>query len=150
MPNRKAFTLIEVLVALIIFSLAAVVLASSYLNILNSYELAQKSNRQSEDLSFAKSQLFAQPDVHKAKDGNEFDDGDRHVKWTAEIATTGTADLFSVTFTCEVTDPSQPKPQKDVETFMLLRPTWSDPTEAAKLRQKAADRIAKLKTGAAQ
>jgi len=149
MPSRKssfgnvrAFTLIEVVVALVIFALMAVVLGSAYVNVLNSYEIARKLNQRDQDLDFARSQLLAISDLQKAEAGDEFDDGDRHVKWTADIEPAGATDLFTVTFTYEVTDPAQPASQKTVETFMLLRPTWSDPVAQTKLRQAAADRIA--------
>ena len=41
---RRAFTLLEVMVALAIFALAAVVLASAYLNILLGYEIAANAS----------------------------------------------------------------------------------------------------------
>lgn len=132
--------------ALVIFTLAAVVLGGAFLNVLTSYEIAEKANATDVDVSFARSQLLAQADLQTAENGEEFDDGDgqvsRHVKWSAEIEPQDTTDLFSVTFTCTVTDPAAPAPQKTVETFMLLRPTWSDPTAKSALRSNAASRIA--------
>jgi general secretion pathway protein I len=66
------------------------------------------------------------------------------VKWTSEIDPTSTTDLFTVTFTCVVSAPA-PDGEKTVkQTFMLMRPTWSDPTERTTLRQNAANRIALL------
>jgi prepilin-type N-terminal cleavage/methylation domain-containing protein len=142
MRTRRAFTLIEVLVALLIFSLTAVVLGGAYLNVLNSYEVAQRSNVNDNDVTFARSQLLAIADLPTAQAGAEFDDGDRHVKWTAEIDPADTTDLFTVTFTCVVTG-SRSEPTKTVvENFMLLRPTWSDPSARTTLRQAAASRIA--------
>jgi general secretion pathway protein I len=91
---------------------------------------------------FARSQLLTQSDLTTAQTGAEFDDGDRHVKWTAEIDPANTTDLFTVTFTCVISEPSAGQPKTIVETFMLLRPTWSDPTAQSELRQNAASRIA--------
>jgi len=142
MPNRRGFTLIEVLVALMIFALTAVVLGGAYVNVLNSYEIARRANMNDEDVSFARSQLLGQPDLQTAQNGAEFDDGDRHVKWTAEVDPANTTDLFTVTFTCAITDTTASAPRNVVETFMLVRPTWSDPTARSQLRQSAADRIA--------
>jgi general secretion pathway protein I len=154
MPRRSGFTLIEVLVALAIFALTAVVLGAAYLNVLNSYEVARRSNMNDSDVSFARSQLLAQADLPTAQTGAEFDDhmpdGDRHVKWTAEIEPASTTDLFTVTFTCVITDPRAPAPRTVVETFMLLRPTWSDPTARTTLRQDAASRIALVQGKQAQ
>ena len=127
--------------ALLIFGLTAVVMGGAYLNVLNSYEAAQRSNLNEGEVSFARSQLLAIVDLPTAQAGQEFDDGSRHVKWTAEAEPTTTTDLFTVTFTCVITDPSAPQ-KTLVETFMLLRPTWSDPTERTTLRANAASRIA--------
>jgi len=141
MPPRRGFTLVEVLVALVIFALMAVVLGSAYLNVLNSYEVARRSNRNDDDVAFARSQLLSIADLQTAQNGAEFDDGERHVKWSADIEPDSTTDLFTVTFTCTVTEAAAP-PRSVVETFMLLRPTWSDPTTRSTLRQNAANRIA--------
>ncbi len=140
--------------ALVIFSLAAVVLGGAFLNVLTSYEIADKANATDVDVSFARSQLLTQSDLQTAENGEEFDDNDgqvqRHVKWSAEIDPQDTTDLFSVTFTCTVTDPAAREPRKTVETFMLLRPTWSDPTARTTLRANAASRIALVQGRQAQ
>jgi len=128
--------------ALIIFALTAVVLGSAYMNVLNSYEVARKANATDSDVWFARSQLLSQADLQSAEDGAEFDDGDRHIKWTAEIEPTDTTDLFAVTFSCTITENAAPQPPKLAETFMLTRPTWSDPTARSTMRQNAANRIA--------
>jgi len=147
---RRGFTLIEVLVALAIFTLTAVVLGGAYLNVLNSYEVARRSNLNDSAVSFARSQLLSQADLQTAENGAAFDDGDRHVKWTAEIEPASTTDLFTVTFTCTVTEPSAHEPRVVVESFMLVRPTWSDPTARTQLRQDAANRIALVQGRQAQ
>lgn len=149
MNRRSAFTLLEVLAALLIFALGAVVMGGAYLNVLNSYEVAKRSNTSDEDLSFARAQLLAISDLPTAEAGMEFDDGPRHVKWTAAAEPTNTTDLFTVTFTCAISDP-QGEGRNVVETFMLLRPTWSDPATRTTLRQKAADRIAAVQGKAPQ
>lgn len=140
--RRRAFTIIEVLVALAIFALTAVVLGAAYLNVLNGYEIARRANVDDGEVYFARSQLLAQADLQTAENGAEFDDGDSHVKWTAEIEPASTTDLFTVTFTCTVSTPSASQPRVVTESFMLLRPTWSDPTERTTLRSNAASRIA--------
>jgi general secretion pathway protein I len=150
MPFRRGFTIVEVLVALAIFTLTAVVLGAAYLNVLNSYELARRANMNDGELYFARSQLLTQADLQTAENGAEFDDGDRHVKWTADIEPTNTTDLFTVTFTCTVTQMSVPKPRVVTESFMLLRPTWSDPTVRTTLRANAASRIALVQGKQAQ
>jgi general secretion pathway protein I len=142
MRRTSAFTLIEVLAALMIFGLTAVVLGGAYLNVLNSYEIAQRSNVNESEVTFARSQLLTQADLPTAQAGAEFDDGASHVKWTAEIDPADTTDLFTVIFTCVISDSTAAQPRTVVETFMLLRPTWSDPSARSTLRQAAAARIA--------
>lgn len=142
---RRAFTLLEVLIALAVFALAAVGLGAAYLNVLNTYALIEQSAKRDDEVTFARAALHAEPEREKAEEGGEFTSTDnRRVRWSATIEPTNVADLFTVTFTCEVDDPLQAKPQVIKETYRLLRPTWSDPAEREKLRAEARDRILEL------
>ena len=149
---RDGFSLLEVLVALMIFSVAAVMLSTGYLNVLNSYAVVGKGTEGMQDIAFARQELLAQPDLKTAQKGDEFDaptmDASKsptHIKWTADIASAGTTDLFNVTLTCVVTSSDPGTPDRTLtRTFTLLRPTWSDPTDQSNLRQAAAKRIAVL------
>ncbi|MEY2879164.1 MAG: hypothetical protein RLZZ15_1544 [Verrucomicrobiota bacterium] len=140
---RAAFTLLEVLVSLLIFALAAIVLGSAYVNVLLGYDIVGRSNVADADLAFARAQLLLEADVKKVADGAEFDTADgRHGRWSAEVTPTTTADLFNVAFTCELSDTTGAEPIKTTETFLLLRPTWSiDAGERGKLREEAKKRI---------
>jgi general secretion pathway protein I len=141
----SAFTLMEVLVALVIFLGMAVVFASSYLGVLNNYEIIGRANLSTEDLSFARSQLLAEPDRKLVEEGAEFESvNGRRVRWSATIASTSLNDLFTVTFVCEISDPAKPEPEKVTQTFTLLRPTWSDPAERGELFENAKVRILEL------
>ena len=144
----RAFTLIEVLIALSIFAMAAVVLGASYVNVLLSYEIAARSTQGDEDVKFARAQLLAIADPKKIEDGGDFDSpGGRRVHWRAQIEPTETADLFLVHFLCEINDPAASDPQKIAQDFRVLRPTWSDPADRDKLRQDARERIQELNAG---
>jgi general secretion pathway protein I len=133
------------MVALLIFTLAAIVLGASYVNILQAYQVADRVAGEDQDVAFARQELLTQADLATAEKGDAFDTVDgRHVAWSAAITPAATTDLFSVEFTCDITEPSPKPPTKVVQDFMLLRPTWSDPAERAKLRQAAANRIAVL------
>ena len=143
-PASRGFTLLEVLISLLVFVMAAVVLGSSYVNVLNGYDLAQRANARNEDVEFARALLLAEPDHDKAEQGGEFGSAnDRHVSYHAQIDPTQTADLFAVAFTCEINDPSAKKPETVTENFMVLRPTWSDPTTNTALLAAAKAKIAK-------
>lgn len=143
-----AFTLVEVLAALAVFAFAAIVLASAYLNILNSYDIVSRHGVTGEDVAFARQLVLTEPDREKLEEGGEFESlGGRRVRWDVEIASTTMPDLFTVTFTCEVSDPTQPEPEKTTQTFTLLRPTWSiDTAERDQLREDVKTRILELKT----
>lgn len=143
--DREAFTLLEVLVALAIFALMAIVLGSAYLNVLNSYAAVANANQTNEDVTFARAQLLAEPDRTVIEQGGDFDSANnRHVKWSATIASTSINDLFTVTFVCEIADPAKSEPEKVIQTFTVLRPTWSDPAERTQLLQDVRTRIAEL------
>ena len=146
-PTRgRGFTLLEVLIALCIFAMAAVVLGSAYMNILNSYEVVARGTVVNEDFAFARQQVLNEPDRKKLEQGGEFETaGGRHARWSVEIETSTVADVYKVTFTCEITDPARTEPDKQVQTFMLLRPTWVvDIAERSKLKEDAKTRIMEL------
>ncbi len=139
------FTLLEVLVALAIFALAAVVLGATYVNALNAYEAATRHNEYSEDLRFVRTAVLTEPDRNKVEEGGELAlGGNKRARWQAEIASTNTVDLFSVAWTCAITDPSRHEPYRTSQTFLLLRPTWSDPVERSTLLEQARERILQI------
>lgn len=141
----RAFTLLEVLVALSIFALAAVVLGSAYVNVLTSYAAVARAGRVDEDLRFARAALAAEADRERVEEGGDFEGTDgRRVRWRAEIEPAGVADLFTVNFTCELTEAGTGRVETVTETFRLLRPTWSEVTERETLRIEARNRILEI------
>jgi len=146
MKTRCAFTLVEVLVALAIFVLAAVVLGGAYLNVLSSYEQVSHIRDRYDELRFARADLLTQSDPDQVKKGGEFDSDSHHVAWTATFDPTETTDVFDVHFECTITGPDLKKAEKYDEDFRVLRPTWSKPTDRATLKQKNVDRINQLIT----
>lgn len=138
-----AFTLLEVLVSLSIFAFAAVVLGSAYLNILNSYEAVSRGVQIGEDFAFARQIVLTEPDRKKLEQGGEFDTASgQRARWSVVIESTNVADLFAVAFTCEIPAATGVEPDRMVQNFRLLRPTWSiDPAERSKLKEDAKTRI---------
>jgi general secretion pathway protein I len=146
----SAFSLIEVLVALAIFVLMAVVLGATYVNILNAYEIAGRSVNRDEDLRFARAALLAEAELELAERGADFEGANgRRVSWKAVVEPTATADLFAVTFICEISGPDLPKAEIREEKFRVFRPTWSQPADRDKLRADAKMRIEKIQQGLA-
>lgn len=145
---RPGFTLLEVLMALVVFGLFAVVLGAAYINVLGAYEIAGRGTARDDNVRFARALLLAEPDREKAERGDDFEAGDGvRVRWHAKIEPTDTADLFEVTFTCEATDPRAARPNPPTtQTFMLVRPTWAEGGDSEKLRAKARERILELKS----
>ena len=141
-----AFTLLEVLVALCIFAMAAVVLGSSYLNVLTSYESVSRSMKTNEDFAFARQLVLREPDRKKLEQGGEFDTAKGgHARWSAEITSTTMPNVFNVGFTCEISDTTGGEPQKVTQNLTVLRPTWViDTGERDKLKQEVKARIYEL------
>lgn len=139
------FTLLEVLVSLAIFAMAAVVIGATYVNALNAYQAADSRNEYTQDLRFVRTAVLTQADRDKVEEGGDISLGDnQRAHWQADIEPTTTADLFSVTWTCEITDPKQPKPYKVTQTFLLLRPTWSDSVARSQLLDQAKQQILEI------
>jgi general secretion pathway protein I len=141
--RARAFTLFEVLVALSIVAMAVVVLGSSYLNVLNSYEVVRRGVLINEDFAFARQQVLREPDRKKLEQGGEFETaGGRRARWEVEIVSTSIPDVFNVVFTCEIADPTRTEPEKLSQSFSVLRPTWSiDAMERGKLKEEIKTRI---------
>ena len=141
-----AFTLLEVLMAMALFAMAAVMLASAYLNVLNSYETAGRAARLNEDFAFARQFVLNEPDRRKVEEGGEFATAAGHrARWSVEIASTGVADVFRVAFTCETSDPARMEPDRVTQSFLVMRPTWVvDAAERGKLKEEAKTRILEL------
>ena len=145
--SRRGFTLIEVLISLAIFALAAVVLSASYLNIISGYSDLGARQQNEEDWKWLRLAVLFEPDRKKIEDGGRIalPDGQQLV-WTAKIDPTDVADLFVVSLTGETVQTTGPEAWKRSQTLQLLRPTWSDPADREKLRQATRDRLAKQRS----
>jgi len=148
-PRRRTrgFTLIEVLVSIGIFALAAVVLGSAYVNVLSGYQRMRGNALDESDVAFVRGIVLAEPDrevVEKGGDVRRADQGTVH--WSAEIEPTNRADLFRVTIECELPTTGPAPVRRVSDSFLVLRPTWSDAAEREKLRAKFREELVKRKS----
>ena len=150
--RARGFTMVEVLVAIAIFALAAIVLGASYVNVLNAYASASGAGLVDEELRFARSQLMAQGEREEAEEGARYQTAEGGaVTWRALIEPTDLPDLYDVFLVVEISRANGTPPEVIEQTIRLLRPSWAEGTENETRRTELRDRIleyqGKLKEG---
>lgn len=144
LPPRppRGFTLIEVLVSLAIFALAAVALAAAYLNVLGGYQSVARRQKGEEDWKLVRTVVLSESDRTKLEAGGRLALADgTNLRWTATITGTAVADLFEVLVHAEPeAGPDRDNHGRD-QKLLLLRPGWSDPGERDKLRAATQQRL---------
>jgi prepilin-type N-terminal cleavage/methylation domain-containing protein len=117
-PRRvTAFTLVEVLIAVAIFGMAASVLMSAFVNALLSRESAAKYDLLNADIRAVRMQLLLEP------------------KLEAKVEPRDVVDLFQVGLSIRFSEPPEGLVADYSETLYLLRPTWSESDERSELLQ---------------
>jgi len=145
-PARRAFTLIEVLISLAIFALAAVGFASTYINVLGAYQAVARRQQGEEEWKLVRMAVLAETDRTKLEAGGRLPLADgTNFHWTVTIEGTAVADLFAVTVRAEPEFSTGNETRAREQKLMLLRPGWSDPAERDKLRAASQQRLAKLR-----
>jgi general secretion pathway protein I len=145
--QSQAFTLIEVLVSLAIFALAAVVLSVAYLNIIGSYRSLGVQHQGDEDWKLLRAVVLTEPELAKVEEGGRIAlPGGRELNWKAQVEPTNVADLFQLTLEAEVPASGDSEEWQQRQVLHLFRPGWSDPAEREELREKTRQRIAKERT----
>lgn len=142
--GRRAFTLLEVLLALALFAGAVVVLASSYLNIITSLEAVKTDRAFDQEVRWVRDQVFQEPDLKELEKGGELRTADGGaVRWQASVFPAAVADLFTVELHVEMTAEKSGKStqREHTERLTVLRPSWSEPVERSKLFEEAKQRI---------
>jgi general secretion pathway protein I len=124
------FTLIEALVALAVFMIVAVVFSQAFLNTLMALEQHAAQSAHVDALRFVRSQVILEPDLDTFEEGGEIETLDLgEAIWQAEVEPTEVPHLFRVALRIEFSGSDTIEGWTHEETLLLLRPTWSDPTE---------------------
>lgn len=136
-PRRvAAFTLVEVLIAVAIFAMAASVLMSAFVNALLSRESAAKYDLLNADIRAVRMQLLLEPNLEDAEDGNEYETvHSGEASWKARVEPTDVVDLFQVGLSIRFSEPPEGLVADYSEKLYLLRPTWSESDERSELLQ---------------
>ena len=134
--RAAAFTLIEVLIAVAIFAMAASVLMSAFVNALLSRESAAKYDRLNADIRAVRMQLLLEPTLEDAEDGDDYETiHSGEATWEAQVEATNMVDLFKVQLSIRFSEPPEGLIADYTETLYLLRPTWSESDERSELLQ---------------
>lgn len=140
----RGFTLIEVLIGLAIFAMAAIGLAIAYLNVLSGYQSVAHRQEGEEEWKLLRTIILSEPDREKVVAGGQLPlPNNTSLHWSATIESTSVADLFAVTVRSELEAAGNSDARPHEEKILLLRPRWSDPLERNKLRAASQEKLAK-------
>lgn len=144
--------LIEVLVALALFGMAAVFLVDGISVASRTMRLMKDTREMEQDLLWARSQIFKEHRYEEIEDGGEIKAltiGE--ITWETEIEMTEVVDLYSVVLTMEYegNDEIGIEPGERISKMFLLRPGWANEsdfaTERSRLLEDKRDKIREMK-----
>lgn len=143
-PTSPGFTLLEVLLALALFSIAGLVLAAAYANILNNLEKVKLDQALEDELALVRMQVLLQPELEEVERGGDLPTlhyGE--ARWRASVTPSERiADLFRVDLEIDLEGRGDQLPARTLtQTLWLLRPDWSEPTDRDNLRAQRRQEI---------
>lgn len=138
--SSDAFSLMEVVIAVAIFAMAATVLTSAFTNALLSRERSVSHDLINNDIRAVRLQLLLEANLDDAEDGDDMETlSSGEASWEAVIEPTNVIDLFRVQLNISFSEPAEGIPKDYTETLYLLRPTWSESSEREDLLQDKRD-----------
>tara|TARA_B100001248_G_scaffold262399_1_gene258173 strand:- start:1864 stop:2373 length:510 start_codon:yes stop_codon:yes gene_type:complete len=150
--SGEGFMLIEVLIALALFGMAAVFLVDGISVASRTMRLMKDTREMEQDLLWARSQIFKEHRYEEIEDGGEVKAltiGE--ITWETEIKMTEIVDLYSVVLTMEYegNDEIGIEPGERISKMFLLRPGWANEsdfaTERSRLLEDKRDKIREMK-----
>ena len=139
----RGFTLIEVTLALAVFSMSVVVLTQAFVNALVSLNTLESETNYQSAFRFVRSIVIQEPRLDVLEQGGEIETlsyGTAY--WETEIDATQVSDLFKLNLKIKIAPAEKgEKPNIYEQDLFLLRPTWSDPGERAALIAENRDRL---------
>lgn len=139
--RRTAFTLLEVLLAVALFAVAVVVLTSSYLNIIEGLAAVRMDREFEQEVRWVREQALVQADLEELAKGGEISaPSGARIVWSAQVQPAAVVDLFTIELQVEMAVDDR-APRQHHERLVVLRPSWSEPTERGKLLEEAKSRI---------
>lgn len=138
--RARGFTLLEVLLALALFSLAVVVLVASYLNIVEGLAAVRTDREFEQEVRWVREQVLLQADLEElGKGGATATPTQAKLSWTVSVEPAPVADLFTIDL--QVAMEREKERRDHTERLTVLRPQWSEPVERGKLIDEARQRI---------
>ena len=132
--SSKAFSLVEVLIALALFAIASNLISSAFINALLSRERDNKTLYRDLAIATARKQLLLEAKIDDAEDGGKIETLELgEVDWYSEILPSEIVDLFEVHLYVEFFDLKDSRQTNYDEILFLLRPTWSESDERSTL-----------------
>ena len=136
-PRRPGMSLIEVIIALAIFSGVVAMLSQAVVVAIHAMDTLGEDNRREQEFRFAVRQILQVAERDVIEDGGDIktlDSGNIH--WEAQVEETDILDLFSLHVTLEWEDVPTETYGESVtreQTFYVLRPDWSYADERSTL-----------------
>ncbi|MDP0497363.1 MAG: type II secretion system protein [Verrucomicrobiota bacterium JB024] len=135
--HRSGMSLIEVIIALAIFSGVVAMLSQAVVVAIHAMDTLGEDNRREQEFRFAVRQILQVAERDVIEDGGDIktlDSGNIH--WEAEVEETDILDLFSLHVTLEweeVQTDTYGESFTREQTFYVLRPDWSYADERSTL-----------------
>lgn len=138
---KKAFSLIEVLVALTLFAIAVTSFTQSTFYALTSLNILQSAPARDLDLSFVREQVLQIEKQEKVQEGGTIETlNSGEATWTASVEPTDIIDVYRLTLSTEFKGTQDIKTYETKQVLYIFRPKWTDTADRKKSLQEKKDK----------